>query len=78
MGGVILLCERCCAPIDRSTEPLRLTRHRADDRGGPARWLQSAVHARSCSEPDVGEWDRIRRGAAPAALRWAAERDDHR
>ncbi|TCK22908.1 hypothetical protein [Pseudonocardia endophytica] len=74
-----LLCERCCGPIHRSTEPLRLTWHRVpDERGGPARWLQSAVHALPCEEPDVGEWDTIRRGAAPAALRWAAERDDHR
>lgn len=76
---MILLCERCCAPIHRPTEPLRLTWHRVpDQRGGPARWLQSAVHARPCAEPDMGEWNSIRRGAAPAALRWAAERDDHR
>jgi len=76
---MILLCERCCAPIHRPTEPLRLTWHRVvDEPGGAARWLQSAVHARHCTEPDVGDWDRIRRGAAPAALRWAAERADDR
>lgn len=74
-----LVCERCWSRIDRATEPLRLTLHHvADAEGGPERRVQSAVHARACVRPDPGEWDPIRRGVAPAALRWANEQADHR
>lgn len=74
----ILICERCWAPIDRPTEPLRLTTRRVRDPAGRTRRLQSAVHARPCVQPDRGDWDPVRRGGSPAALRWAAEQADHR
>ncbi|RZT86577.1 hypothetical protein EV383_3474 [Pseudonocardia sediminis] len=74
-----LVCERCWSEIDRSSEPMRLIPHRVTDgESGEVRRLQSAVHARACTAPDPGAWNPIRRGVAPAAMRWANEQADHR
>lgn len=74
-----LICERCWSEIDRASEPLRLIPHLVrDGANGQARRLHSAVHARACVRPDHGDWNPIRRGVAPAALRWANEQADHR
>ncbi|MBW0106119.1 hypothetical protein [Pseudonocardia sp. KRD291] len=74
-----LVCERCWSQIDRSTEPLRLIPHPvADGEDGQVRHLHAAVHARACVRPDTGEWNPVRRGVSPAALRWANEQADHR
>lgn len=74
--GAPLLCERCWAPIDRIREPLRsATRSDTTDGDGP---LRSFVHALPCLHPDTGDWDPVRRGVSPAALRHAAAQADHR
>ena len=72
-----LLCERCWSPIDRTREPLRTARaapHGAAD-GGP---LRTFVHALPCLTPDTGDWNPVRRGLSPAAIRHAAAQADHR
>lgn len=66
-----LLCERCWNVIDRSREPFRMARC------GTA-GARTFVHAMPCLTPDTGEWDPIRRGVSPAAIRHAASQADHR
>lgn len=69
-----LLCERCWNVIDRSCEPFRMARCPAP--AGPV--ARTFVHALPCRTPDTGDWDPVRRGVSPAALRHAAAQADHR
>jgi hypothetical protein len=82
---MILICERCYAPIDAQHEEhvtyAHLDRALPD---GTVLWVHSAVHTAPCGQdarrrspgerPDAGEWDASRRGFSPAAAAWIARR----
>jgi hypothetical protein len=82
---MILICERCYAPIDLQHEE-HVTYAHIDRalRDGSVLWVHSAVHAAPCGQdarrrspggrPDPGEWDASRRGFSPAAAAWVADR----
>jgi hypothetical protein len=82
---MILICERCYAPIDVQHEE-HVTYAHIDRalRDGSVLWVRSAVHAAPCGQdarrrspgerPDAGEWDASRRGFSPAAAAWIADR----
>jgi hypothetical protein len=82
---MILICERCYAPIDVEREE-HVTYAHIDRalRDGTVLWVHSAVHTAPCGQdapgrspgerPDAGEWDASRRGFSPAAAAWIADR----
>jgi hypothetical protein len=65
---MIMLCERCCAPIGDDEPMLRLAH--IDDAllDGSIRWVHSYVHTTPCvaervaphERPDTGAWDPAR------------------
>jgi hypothetical protein len=62
---MIMLCERCCAPIGDWEPVLRLAHVEDALSDGGIRWVHSYVHTRPCvvecaaphERPDTGSWD---------------------
>lgn len=65
---MIMLCERCCAPIDESEPVVRLAHINGARPDGSVVWIHSFLHTTACTvprpaphqRPDVGAWDRSR------------------
>ncbi len=63
--AMIMLCERCCAPIDDNEPMLRLAHIGHADAGGNITWNHTYVHTAACTtpcapqhqRPDTGAWD---------------------
>ncbi|MHA6794526.1 hypothetical protein ACVGVM_13610 [Pseudonocardia bannensis] len=81
---MILLCERCFAPIGNHEDYVRLAHLDRARPDGTIDWIHTYVHTTACVEevaqrptgaaPDTGSWDAARRGLSPAAARWSARR----
>lgn len=65
---MIMLCERCCAPIGEGEPVLRLAHIAEALPDGSIRWTHSYVHTTGCvaervadhERPDHGAWDPAR------------------
>jgi hypothetical protein len=65
---MIMLCERCYAPIDVAEPMLRLAHIDAARPDGSIVWVHSYLHTTPCAaprpaaheRPDTGEWDPAR------------------
>jgi len=65
---MIMLCERCCAPIDVAEPVLRLAHIDTAHPDGSISWVHSFVHTTPCTaprpapheRPDTGAWDPTR------------------
>jgi hypothetical protein len=65
---MIMLCERCCAPIGEGEPVLRLAHIDVALPDGSIRWVHSYVHTLPCpaerpaphERPDTGSWDPAR------------------
>ena len=65
---MIMLCERCCAPIDAGEPVVRLAHIDHAHRDGDISWVYSYLHTAACDEPrpapherpNTGAWDPAR------------------
>jgi hypothetical protein len=59
---MIMLCERCCAPIGDDEAVLRLAHVDRAHPDGSITWVHSYVHTAACvaPRPDPGSWDPAR------------------
>lgn len=65
---MIMLCERCCGPIDDSEQVLRLAHIDRAHPDGDISWVHAYVHTSPCpaprpaphQRPDTGAWDPAR------------------
>jgi hypothetical protein len=65
---MIMLCERCCAPIGDGEAVLRLAHADQAHPDGSITWVHSFVHTTACAaplpapggRPDTGAWDPAR------------------
>ncbi|WP_214366954.1 hypothetical protein [Pseudonocardia sp. H11422] len=81
---MIMLCERCFAPIGDHENYVRLAHLDQARPDGTIDWIHTYVHTTACvdvaplrspdEDPDTGSWDATRRGLSPAAAQWSARR----
>ena len=65
---MIMLCERCCGPIDDGEPVVRLAHIDSAQPDGSVSWVHSYLHTTLCApprnaphdRPDTGAWDPTR------------------
>lgn len=61
---MIMICERCFAPIDAGEPVVRLAHLDRAEPDGTVHWVHSFLHHGGCrsprERPDTGAWDRER------------------
>jgi hypothetical protein len=70
--NTIMLCDRCCTPIDDNEPVIRRAHNHHCDPDGTPRWVHSYLHRDGCvmprpaphQGPATGDWD-AQRGIGP-------------